>query len=227
MLVNNLFIDYSNDVADPFWIEADSGIPVRVVEITDMNMTYRLKTIQEKKLPSNFFKVSDFEMDPNGSELILLPFKINFRDHEVMILQENSNGIMKVVTPLSEKLKQSYAQFDFDFDYPKFIQHPSVNLKLVSVPGIANIYQNVLMATDLHQPSGESIAEMFVSVPKMSAQDKKSALSNVDYGRQIKRHSTPVKKIEPIPRSVGDTEEEINGHLRVLAWLQSKGIYPQ
>lgn len=233
MIVNNLFV-YGDEFMNFFWIDSQTGKPLSVYEslslaTDEQGIPFSRKIVLQILLPSNFFKVVNFEMDPEGSQLILLPISSpDKKVYEVIILQEDSNEIMKVLTPVSEKLKNLH-EIETDImnrpimDYPKFINHPSINLKHVSETGIKNIYKNFYQINDYILPSADKLIEMFTSQRNMSAQMTAEALGNSEYKEKI-QFSRALHKNYDNPTVFLLSEEKLKDKKYkdsdILNWLQ-------
>lgn len=187
-----------------------------------MSPDYVEKMVKEYVPPQDFFNVETFTMDPNGSELIAIVIESHKGEKsEIIIFQEDSNGIMKSLIPVSENLKQMIRNRDYFFDIPYFINHYSINLKLVSKLGIDiiyNVYYSVVF--DHRIDPNRDIIEIFISYdPIQEPIERRSFKSNALYQYQMERISTPrVNFDQPIfvPLTGQDIERKKDEYLRIM-----------
>jgi len=186
MLVNNLFIH--PQLLTFFWLQTNTG---RFVQVTEYNYSQGNKSVVEKivkeiLLPPKFLNVIDFEMENSGSELVAFIIKYNNSESiEVLIFQE-SDDKLKLLTPFSNKLLQlSKSSIEIDVEYPIFINHYSLNLRLISQNNLKNIY---IVLHYLLNNKSFSVEEFSHAILSDFKTDDMKTLDNSSYKEQLEKH---------------------------------------
>lgn len=87
------------------------------------------------------FLINPFEFDISGSELIIFILYSEMNKYipvDVLILQEDNNKELSVLIKNISTIESYY------ISYPIFINHPDINLKLISEYNLSNIYHTLI-----------------------------------------------------------------------------------
>lgn len=194
MLVNKLFFFFKT-FTDFFWGIPETGKTVDVYENPNQEETKSRKIVAEidpleQGSGKRLFKVNDFEMDPQGSELIIVPIILKHgisNDPEVMIFQEDAFGNMKLLTSIPEILQKSYGPMTAKVEKFIFLNYPSINLKYVSEKGLQNLYLGLNLLKNFRMYSAETLKKIFIEPDEPSSVIRGRVLSNFEYTSELKR----------------------------------------
>lgn len=173
MKVNNLYftVDHHKNVSF-FWLNHETKRLLDVYSGKNIEYTKEFKIVEEIKIPSGkLFQMEDFEMDPEGSELIVIPIKFNdnkIKPYEIMIFQEDRNHNIQMLTSLSEILMKQFSLRDVDIEDPVFINHPTINLKYISEKAAIDINKAKYNIRSYLSINGEDLKKLFTTSSTVS-----------------------------------------------------------
>lgn len=161
MEIKNLFLDYAHKNSF-FWLIPETENAVITRNVLNLETNVITKIIQEVSIPTNFFKVVNFKIDPNGSQLIIFQLIFSNSSREVIIFQEDSQKILKLLTPVPAKLKRGLQSYQIETGFPDYVAHPSLNLNLVSLQTTANVYKALQLFSRLIVRSGQELIDFML-----------------------------------------------------------------
>jgi len=193
MLVDNLFFYYENYIKF-LWGYQETQKLLRVEDRENKdNMTVQKYVYEVNISNQQLYKIENFEMDPQGSELVVIEIIINYegpKKFEMMIFQENRFGVVKLLTPISQALEYEYDKENNQINSITFLNHPEVNLKYLSI----NALQDVFFRYYYFENGDEffvakDLADINLVMSKLDDELKQSILNAPPYLDQVTRMS--------------------------------------